>query len=242
MSTRTLLVCLSILAFVLVMSVTGCGKKGGEEAAGGAGGPEAAGGMAGPAGPGAGGPPAGGPAGPGAGGPPAGGPAGPGGPGMGGPGGPGGPGAGGPPGGGPGMGGPGGPGMGGPGAGGPGGPGAGGPGGPDAGGPGGGPAGEEPKKIEKPKMDPAEVSAKLAEAMQAKKAGDIDGALKLTTDVLRAHPENVEANWIAAWLLADKDDTALAIGQFERVMKLGLDGGKAKQAAAALKRLKARQG
>ncbi len=216
MSTRTLLVCLSILAFVLVMSVTGCGKKGGEEAAGGAGGPEAAGGMAGPAGPG--------------------------GPGMGGPGGPGGPGAGGPPGGGPGMGGPGGPGMGGPGAGGPGGPGAGGPGGPDAGGPGGGPAGEEPKKIEKPKMDPAEVSAKLAEAMQAKKAGDIDGALKLTTDVLRAHPENVEANWIAAWLLADKDDTALAIGQFERVMKLGLDGGKAKQAAAALKRLKARQG
>lgn len=143
------------------------------------------------------------------------------------------------------MGGPGGPGAGGPPTGGPGGPpggGAGGPGGPDAGGPGGGPAGEEPKKIEKPKMDPAEVSAKLAEAMQAKKAGDIDGALKLTTDVLRAHPENVEANWIAAWLLADKDDTALAIGQFERVMKLGLDGGKAKQAAAALKRLKARQG
>jgi hypothetical protein len=52
----------------------------------------------------------------------------------------------------------------------------------------------------------------------------------------------VEANWITAWLLADKDDTALAIGQFERVMKLGLDGEKVKQAAAALKRLKARQG
>ena len=67
-------------------------------------------------------------------------------------------------------------------------------------------------------------------------------ALKLVTDVIKAEPQNVEANWVTAWVLAKKDDAGLAIGQFERVMKLGLVESRTNEAKAAIKRLKAREG
>jgi cytochrome c-type biogenesis protein CcmH/NrfG len=89
-------------------------------------------------------------------------------------------------------------------------------------------------------MSAAEVNDLLARADKAKDRGDLDGALRLVSAVLRSKPEDVEANWLAAWVLAQKKDTALAIGRFERVLKLGLDEDRAAEAAAAVKRLKAK--
>ena len=132
-----------------------------------------------------------------------------------------------------------------------------GPGGPPMGGPDGPPAGPgpggpgEPAAPDAPAapaeaededpVDPAEVAELVARARAAKNAGDLDTALKLVTDAIRAKPEDVEANWVAAWILSEKPDTALAIGQFERVMKLGLGEARAKEARAAVNRLKARE-
>jgi len=128
----------------------------------------------------------------------------------------------------------------------------GGPGGDAAGGP-GGPGGAEPggpaadagagDEAEAPvvELSAEEVATKLSDARKAKSEGDIDTALNLATDVIKSDPSNVEANWLAAWILASKNDTALAIGQFERVLKLGLDAKRADQARAAVNRLKARE-
>jgi lipopolysaccharide biosynthesis regulator YciM len=85
-----------------------------------------------------------------------------------------------------------------------------------------------------------EVAALVDKAVEAKHAGDLDSALQLVSEAVKARPENPKANWVGAWILASKGDTALAIGQFERVSKLGLDEKQSKMAAAALKRLKAR--
>ena len=90
-------------------------------------------------------------------------------------------------------------------------------------------------------MTPEDKEKSLKDAKIAKNKGDLDKALQLVTDVVKAEPQNVDANWIAAWILARKDDPALAIGQFERVMKLGLDSGRVKEASAAVRRLKARE-
>lgn len=85
------------------------------------------------------------------------------------------------------------------------------------------------------------MDALVRTARKAKDAGDMDTALKAISDAVKARPQDVEANWVAAWILAQKGDTALAIGQFERAMKLGLGEKRTKQAQAALKRLKARE-
>lgn len=77
-------------------------------------------------------------------------------------------------------------------------------------------------------------------AREAKKMGDLDSSLQIVSEAIKARPENTDANWLAAWILADKDDTALAIGQFERSVKLGLDPKQTKMAKAAITRLKAR--
>jgi hypothetical protein len=90
-------------------------------------------------------------------------------------------------------------------------------------------------------MGPAEIKAALDQAKQAKDDGKLDDALKLVSDVIKAKPQDVDANWIAAWILVSKDDTALAIGQFERTLKLGLGEARAKEAKAAIKRLNARE-
>jgi tetratricopeptide (TPR) repeat protein len=90
-------------------------------------------------------------------------------------------------------------------------------------------------------MSDAEVAKAMADARAAKNKGDLDTALKLCSQVLKARPEDAQANYFAAWILAEKDDTALAIGQFERAMKLGLTSEQMKEAQAALKRLKARE-
>ena len=90
-------------------------------------------------------------------------------------------------------------------------------------------------------MDVAEVPELVRKARATKNAGDLDAALKLVTDAIRVKPQDTEANWVAAWILAEKRDTALAIGQFERTLKLGIDGKRANEARAAIRRLKARE-
>ncbi len=211
MNTRKLLFVVAIIALIGVLAA-GCGDKGGGDEEGAAGGPEG-GPAAGPGGPEGmpGGDAAGGAGEPGGAGAPGGMPGGPGGDAAGGPGG---------------M--PGAPGGAGPGGAEPGGPAA------DAG------AGDE---AEAPvvELSAEEVATKLSDARKAKSEGDIDTALNLATDVIKSDPSNVEANWLAAWILASKNDTALAIGQFERVLKLGLDAKRADQARAAVNRLKARE-
>lgn len=92
-----------------------------------------------------------------------------------------------------------------------------------------------------PDVDVAEVPELVRKARAAKNAGDLDTALKLVTDAIRVKPQDTDANWVAAWILAQKRDTALAIGQFERTLKLGLQGKRANEARAAVKRLKARE-
>lgn len=95
-------------------------------------------------------------------------------------------------------------------------------------------------ELELPPMSDAEAKEILARATRAKGKGDVDSALRLVSTVLRSQPENVDANWLMAWTLAQKKDYALAIGRFERVQKLGLDEKRSAQAAAAIKRLKAK--
>ncbi|MEN6345026.1 MAG: hypothetical protein ABFE16_06935 [Armatimonadia bacterium] len=90
-------------------------------------------------------------------------------------------------------------------------------------------------------MTDDEVKGTLAKAQAAKASGNLDEALKLVSQVLAARPQSVDANWTASWILASKQDTALAIGQFERTMKLGLDAKRLQAAKAAVKRLKARE-
>jgi tetratricopeptide (TPR) repeat protein len=90
-------------------------------------------------------------------------------------------------------------------------------------------------------MSDADAAKAMADARAAKQKGDLDTALKLCSDVIKAKPSSAEANYFAAWILAEKDDTALAIGQFERAMKLGLSDSQMKEAQGALKRLKARE-
>lgn len=90
-------------------------------------------------------------------------------------------------------------------------------------------------------MSDADAAKAIADARAAKQKGDLDTALKLCSDVIKAKPSSAEANYLAAWILAQKDDTALAIGQFERAMKLGLSPSQMKEAQAAVKRLKARE-
>lgn len=242
MTSSRALVVVAIICLV-ACSLVACGKKGGDAAAGAPGGAAggkmgAPGGMAMPGAPGGGSMPgmAGG-----------GGKMGPGGsgmPGMAGPGGGGMPGMAGPGGGGmPGMAGPGGGGMPGPGGapgGAPGGtPGGGAPGAAPKGGPAGGPPSEGPEPEAVPLSD-VEVAALVDRALEAKRAGDLDTALQLVSEAIKARPDNAKANWVGAWILADKGDTALAIGQFERTAKLGLDEKQSRMAEAAIKRLKAR--
>lgn len=90
-------------------------------------------------------------------------------------------------------------------------------------------------------MSDAEVAKAMADARAAKQKGDLDTALKLCSEVIKAKPSHAEANYFAAWILAEKQDTALAIGQFERALKLDLTSAQRKEAEAALKRLKARE-
>ena len=91
-------------------------------------------------------------------------------------------------------------------------------------------------------MSPEDIAKTLKDARVAKNHGQIDKALKLVTDVVKAEPENLDANWVAAWILASKDDPALAVGQFERAMKLGLKGSRSTEARLAIRRLKTREG
>lgn len=98
-----------------------------------------------------------------------------------------------------------------------------------------------PEDEDEPEVDVADVSELVKKARATKNAGDLDTALKLVTDAIRAKPEDTDANWVAAWILAEKRDTALAIGQFERTLKLGIDGKRADEARAAIRRLKGRE-
>ena len=80
--------------------------------------------------------------------------------------------------------------------------------------------------------------AKLVEAATAaKQRKDNAAALKRVDEALAADADNIEANWIKAWLLAATGEMQRAAEQFERVQKLPLDEARKQQAREAVTRL-----
>ena len=100
-----------------------------------------------------------------------------------------------------------------------------------------GPPAERSKEI--PRLGGSKVKELLGDAQEAFDDEDLSAALKLANEIIKSNPDEVEANWLAALILEQKNDVALAIGQYERAMKLGVGATRAKQAQSAIERLRA---
>jgi Tfp pilus assembly protein PilF len=92
----------------------------------------------------------------------------------------------------------------------------------------------------KPLPPPAPTPAQLLkEALEAKHKGDLELAFTKYIAVLLKEPQNVEAHWGLAWVLASKGEKEAAVEHFQAVAELSDDSARVKEAKAALARLKA---
>ncbi len=84
-----------------------------------------------------------------------------------------------------------------------------------------------------------DVARLLGEALEAKRAGDLELAFTKYIAVLLRHPEHTEAHWGLAWVLATKGEKEAALEHFQKVVELSDDPQRVKEAQAAITRLKA---
>ncbi|MCK4324526.1 MAG: tetratricopeptide repeat protein [Armatimonadetes bacterium] len=73
--------------------------------------------------------------------------------------------------------------------------------------------------------------------MGAKRAGSLDEAAGKFRQALEPTPDNVDAHWRLAWVLAGQEKNQEAIGHFEQVLKLTDDPERTRQAPGAVRRL-----
>ena len=83
--------------------------------------------------------------------------------------------------------------------------------------------------------DPA---ALVAEGLAAKRTGKFDESTAKLKEAIAQAPENVDAHWGLAWVLADQGKEQEAIAHFEVVIELTDDREKVQEAQAAIQRLK----
>ena len=96
-----------------------------------------------------------------------------------------------------------------------------------------------PATGETPAAAPAEDAATLvSEAAAAKKAGKVAEASAKYRQALAREPNNVDAHWGLAWVLAGQKKNSEAVTHFEQVVKIGTDQKKATEAKSAIARLK----
>lgn len=91
---------------------------------------------------------------------------------------------------------------------------------------------------EAPRRDD-EIARLLDEALQAKKAGDLELSFTKYIAVLLRDPKQIEAHWGLAWVLATKGEKEAALEHFGQVAELSHDPERVKEARAAIARLKA---
>ncbi len=84
-----------------------------------------------------------------------------------------------------------------------------------------------------------QITRLLDEALQAKKAGDLELSFTKYIAVLLSDPENVGAHWGLAWVLAIKGEKEAALEHFGKVAELSDDPERVREARAAIARLKA---
>jgi len=91
---------------------------------------------------------------------------------------------------------------------------------------------------EAPAPAAADPAALVAGGLAAKRAGKFDEAAAKLKEAIAQAPDNVEAHWGLAWVLADQGKDQEAIAHFERVIELTDDQEKVQEAQAAIQRLK----
>lgn len=101
----------------------------------------------------------------------------------------------------------------------------------------GGPAGGPPPGMGGPPGG-ADATALVDEGMAAKDAGDLDEAADKFGEAIGVDPNNEEAHWGLAWVLAQQGEAEEAIAEFEMVLELTLDAKRQSEAEAAIERLK----
>lgn len=84
----------------------------------------------------------------------------------------------------------------------------------------------------------ADPAALVAEGLAAKRAGKFDEAAAKLKEAIAQAPDNIDAHWGLAWVLADQGKDQEAIAHFERVVELTDDQEKMQEAQAAIQRLK----
>ena len=93
-----------------------------------------------------------------------------------------------------------------------------------------------------PPDDGAETKAKVDELLRrgkqlktARRFAEAEGALR---EALKLDPENVETHWVLGWVLVELKRTDDAVAEFNTVIKLAPDTGRAREAQKAIDRLK----
>lgn len=85
---------------------------------------------------------------------------------------------------------------------------------------------------------PAKTPAALVdEGLAAKKAGQLDKAVSSLKAAIAQEPDNVDAHWGLAWVLADQEKIEEAVTHFKKVVELTDDQQKKTDAQAAIGRL-----
>ncbi len=84
---------------------------------------------------------------------------------------------------------------------------------------------------------PAVGGGSAAKALQLKQRGNYDAAAAEYRKIIAADPEDADAHWGLAWILAEQGKTDEAKGEFETFLGLSDNQAKMKEAEAALQRL-----
>jgi hypothetical protein len=82
-----------------------------------------------------------------------------------------------------------------------------------------------------------DAAALVKEGLAAKKAGQLDKAVSNLEAAIAQEPDNVDAHWGLAWVLADQDKNQEAISHFKKVVELTDNPQKKADAQAAIERL-----
>lgn len=86
--------------------------------------------------------------------------------------------------------------------------------------------------------DSSQAASLIAQALTAKRGSRLSEAAKYLRQALALDPDNVEAHWALAWVLADLGKKAAAIAEFEAVVRLSRDASQVAEAQAAIARLR----
>jgi hypothetical protein len=90
-----------------------------------------------------------------------------------------------------------------------------------------------------PAKPPAgDAAALLKEGLAAKKVGQLDKAVSNLKAAIAQDPNNVDAHWALAWVLADQKKTEEAVSHFEKVIEFTDDQQRKNDAHAAVERLR----